>query len=230
MKSILHHFHIIGCAANFFCIFLIVSPASALDCNEKWTDKYYVLEPECIDFYFEDLAPAVLYVFEASENHRETARSITSLTWTALQITQILVITFGATATLMIAFGDVISIGKMKIGPWAVIPTTIVTILTSVATFYDWRGERGQQYLLAQEMATQRSQMNLDLLFLIGDGRTPDEISKTMLTIRRMGQPDEEVDLQTYVQRAHDDLDRALRSFQSEALKRMDNLAIGGSE
>jgi hypothetical protein len=90
---------------------------------------------------------------------KKTASSYRDTVWPWLQWTQLLIIVLGAIATAVVAVGNRLP----AVAPWAIVPTTAVTILTGAISFYDFPGEYGRLSDLRASLAELQSRIEIDI-------------------------------------------------------------------
>src|SRR5258706_12518190 len=90
--------------------------------------------------------------------------------WRFLQVLQITIISLGALASVLIAFGGNERLKMFRL--WAVIPTSLVTVFTAVDAFYDSRGSLVRDAATRFELATLESDIQEKVLYKLANAQT----------------------------------------------------------
>jgi hypothetical protein len=119
------------------------------------------LEPtlEELTAHFGALGENLSVLLDGIDMQKDEARNAQNATWLWLQASQIAIIVLGALASAVVAAGNRIS----SIAPWVIVPTTLITILTGISSFYDFRGEYVRQFQLAASLARLQTNVIVDL-------------------------------------------------------------------
>jgi hypothetical protein len=109
--------------------------------------------------HFGALGETLAALLDGIDRQKDGAEDARDEIWFWLQLSQISIIVLGAVASAVIAIGNRIS----KIAPWAIVPTTLITMVTGVSGFYDLRGEYVRQFQRAAGLARLQSSVIVDL-------------------------------------------------------------------
>ena len=122
-----------------------------------------------VQMCFGTQARQIQFLRNAVSNQKRVFASYRDAGWDWLQGTQIATVILGAVATIMLGLGSATAWTGLK--TLAIVPTALVTAVTALDAFYDFRGSVARNAKARNDIATLESRIEIALLEVAGSAQ-----------------------------------------------------------
>jgi hypothetical protein len=127
----------------------------------------FVVTDEYIVAHFGSQTEILRYVTDAVDYQQKRFRRSAEHHYLWLELSQWLIAGLGALATIVVGYGN----KEPKVAPWAIVPTALVTMITAISAFYNYRTEYLRTWTTFVELASLQTDVEYALIIAVGDSK-----------------------------------------------------------